>query len=725
VGAFHRLSPYELAAFSSRKANEVATPACRALARRFVETWAVGKKAPPDVDLDAAAAVALYGVAELIGEERDVIHLAHVLVRMTRLRCRRQTASFDDPPRSFSWSWFEETATPHFDHDYDLTTIAEHIAERMGDQREGVRAVLEPARVGAPIATRVLYGVAMEDQEWICEAGRAFTKENKRDHPDSLATTLFHEVADAELLNALAKRFPQDVPLSILERYGAAVTPAAIAHHSWDTNDLHATRALARFENVAAARQLAKSLPKARAGAIAKDYFRAHPDLALEALTPLRDDAQLGIYVRALLDPRPARAPDDGRKPLPEFANPAGLPPLEHTDATDLLHALRASTLAKPSPILASARISEDGARLGAFAKALFEQWLVANAPSLDTWAMQAIGHIGDDASARDLATHIVHWQKKVQKHRARSGVEALAALGTAYALMQLERIGADEALDAIAKKLQLTRAALADRSVPDLGLDARLVARFDFGPRVIEVTVGDDLALTKLPKGKPSDDAAKVALAAQRHKALKDDVKLLYAMQVARLERAMCEQRRWTGADFRTFVMGHPIVAAIATRLVWGVFDGATLTVMFTLAEDGAPMTCDGRPYTLLAGANVGVVHRLEITDEDARAWGEHLAQHEKIPPFDQIGRAVHFRDPADQGFTLGRFSDAALADHGIDGLEAHGWQKIGKQLRKGMSVIELALGPPRIHRVAAGPDLSKIGFSELVREITDVIAV
>jgi hypothetical protein len=729
VSASFALSKSSLADFTSKKAKSVATPACRALAERLVATWGVGKKAPPDVDLDAAAAVALYEVAEILADEREVVHLARVLVRAVHLRCKHVSVAFDDPqPWSASWTYFEESATPHFEHDYELNMIASGIAARVDQNRDGVREVLAAARAGAPIATRVLYGEAMADQEWIREAARAFLGENKSDHPATLASSLFDVVTDVDLLNALAKRFPQDVPLSVLEKYGAAMTEAAIAHHSWNTNDEHATRALARIENALAARELARSLPRARSGAIAKEYFRAHPDLARTVLEPLRNDATLGIYARALLDPRPvATAQSDGRKPLPEFANPAALPALEHVDAVDLLHALRGSTIAKPHPIVIEARAVEDASRLGAFANALFEQWLVDNASSLDAWAMNAIAHIGDDASARALAARVLEWAKKSQNNRARAGVDVLAALGTPYALMQLERIseskheigrGANTALDAIATARDLVREQLADRSVPDLGLDAHRIARFDFGPRIVEVAVDDDFVLARLPKAKKSDDAAKVDLATRRHKALRDDLKLLSTMQIARLERAMCTRTWWIGADFRTFVLGNPIIASLARRLVWGVFRDDTLAATFTLDEDDAPMTCDGRPYVLADGASVGIVHRLEMTDDDVRAWAEHFAQYEKLSPFDQIGRAVYPAEPAE----LGRFTNMELADRGIDRLEARGWRKTNRGVLKGNTAI--TLDRTRIVRIVVEPDLSKIDLSELVRDLELALA-
>ena len=107
----------------------------------------------------------------------------------------------------------------------------------------------------------------------------------------------------------------------------------------------------------------------------------------------------------------------------------------------------------------------------------------------------------------------------------------------------------------------QLLVEELADRLVPDLGLDEAGTLLLDFGPR--QFTVGFDEALKPyardasgaplkdLPKPNKSADAALAEEASERWKALKQDARTLASQQILRLELAMAQRRRWSAAIF------------------------------------------------------------------------------------------------------------------------------------------------------------------------------
>ena len=69
-------------------------------------------------------------------------------------------------------------------------------------------------------------------------------------------------------------------------------------------------------------------------------------------------------------------------------------------------------------------------------------------------------------------------------------------------------------------------------------------------------------------------DTPATIA-ARERWSALKKDLEAVAERQLRRLERAMCAERAWSVADFRSVVLGAPLVAHVARRLVWSA-DGA-----------------------------------------------------------------------------------------------------------------------------------------------------
>ncbi|WP_202199027.1 DUF4132 domain-containing protein, partial [Escherichia coli] len=129
-------------------------------------------------------------------------------------------------------------------------------------------------------------------------------------------------------------------------------------------------------------------------------------------------------------------------------------------------------------------------------------------------------------------------------------------------------------------------------------------------------------------------------------------DARTIASQQLLRLEVAMCTRRRWTPEVFRTFLAGHPLVRHIVQRLVWGVYavedggsHGGLLSACFRVAEDGSATTAEDDPFDIPEGAQVriGVPHALEITPEDAAAFGQIFADYELLQPFPQIGRDTY----------------------------------------------------------------------------------
>src|SRR5262249_43824450 len=76
-------------------------------------------------------------------------------------------------------------------------------------------------------------------------------------------------------------------------------------------------------------------------------------------------------------------------------------------------------------------------------------------------------------------------------------------------------------------------------------------------------------------------------------------------------------------------------------------------------------------------AGTAVGIVHPLELPDEERARWGEVFGDYELIPPFPQLGRRVHLLLPGEEGQTeLTRFGAAGIPDIAFMGiLKKQGW--------------------------------------------------
>lgn len=344
-----------------------------------------------------------------------------------------------------------------------------------------------------------------------------------------------------------------------------------------------------------------------------------------------------------------------------------------------------------------------DPASLAEFGWVVFELWRKAGMPPKDGWALTALGVVGDDETVRRLAPVIRNWPGEGGHARAVTGLDVLAEIGTDVALMHLNGIAqkvkfsglkhrAGEKIELVAAKLGLTADQLADRLVPDLGLDADGTLLLDYGPR--RFVVGFDEGLRPyvsdedgarrkaLPKPGAKDDQDLAVAAYQRFAALKKDVRTLASDQITRLERAMVTGRRWSQEDFAAYFSGHPLLWHVVRRLVWGVYDGDGAPVgAFRLAEDRTLAGADDDLYPLPQDATVGVAHPLHLGAALA-TWAELFADYEILQPFPQLGRPVlALTDEERAGDRLTRFEKVSVNVGRVLGLTKRGWERATPQ--------------------------------------------
>ena len=412
--------------------------------------------------------------------------------------------------------------------------------------------------------------------------------------------------------------------------------------------------------------------------------------------------------VRAVLDfdPRfvlPAKMPK-----LPDFAEPNALPrpvlrdselavptaAMEHVVMT-----LALSRLDEPYAGVFDLKAAFTAESLAAFSWELFNAWLVAGAPAKENWAFMQLGFFGDDEVARKLTALVRVWPGEAAHARAVTGLDVLAAIGTDVALMYLHGIAqklkfkglqdrAREKIDQIAEARGLTPDELADRLVPDLGLDDDGSMVLDFGPRQFRVGFDEALRpfvrdaagarLAELPKPKKDDDQELAKAATDTWKALKKDAKVIASQQVVRLELAMCGRRRWPLDVFRRFLVEHPLVRHLVTRLVWGVYVADTLQSTFRVAEDLTYADDNDDQVTFPDDAVIGVVHPLELDVHTAARFAQTFGDYEIMQPFKQLGRETYALTAAEKDTDkLERWVGIKVPTGKVLGLESRGWRR------------------------------------------------
>jgi hypothetical protein len=435
--------------------------------------------------------------------------------------------------------------------------------------------------------------------------------------------------------------------------------------------------------------------------------------------------AGAGAAVEVLLatDPlelRPARIPAQ-----PDWAEPGLLPPVLMRDGSGALpasavaHVVTALAISKPGEPYAGVDVIRAACTpesLAEFGWGLFRRWQGAGMPAKDGWVLDALGLIGDDETVRRLTPVIQAWPGEGGHARAVAGVRVLAAIGSDVALMHLHGVAqrakfrglkaaAEEKMAEVAAALGLSPDQLADRLVPGFGLDTRGSMTLDYGPRQFVVGFDEQLRpyaadatgkrLKALPKPGARDDAELAPAAYKAFSGLKKDVRTVAADQIRRLERAMVSGRRWSGHEFRTLFVDHPLLRHIVRRLVWARFDESGEVIgALRVAEDRTFADAHDDPAELPGDATVGVAHPLHLggTVPD---WAGVFADYEILQPFPQLGREVYrlTREEA-AGPLLRRFDGRTAPATKVVGLERRGWRREDPQDSGHQGSIELPAG-------------------------------
>ena len=222
----------------------------------------------------------------------------------------------------------------------------------------------------------------------------------------------------------------------------------------------------------------------------------------------------------------------------------------------------------------------------------------------------------------------------------------------------------------------------LADRTVPTAGFDADGLLRLSYGDREFtgrltpdfKIEVSDETGRTRksLPPARAGEDAEAVRAAKKRLSAARKEAREVLTLQSERLYEAMCASRTWSAPEWRELLAGHPLVGRLVTRLIWtaappggeaaaaedsghdatgdagsaatagsgvsGEISSAGAILTFRPAEDGALIGADDAVVELDERARVGLAHRVQLADEEAAAWRQHLADYGVEPLFDQL---------------------------------------------------------------------------------------
>ena len=274
--------------------------------------------------------------------------------------------------------------------------------------------------------------------------------------------------------------------------------------------------------------------------------------------------------------------------------------------------------------------------------------------------------------------------------------ITALGMMGTPDALGQLALLkvrvkfgGAqaaiDKALNKLAEKLGVPRDDLEEMSVPSYGMTEVGCLTQQIGDFTAELCVIDsrraELAW-KRADGKPQKSLpASVKQAhAEEVKELtgaKHDIEKMLPAQSERLDNLYLQRKSWPLVVWRERYLDHPLVGALARRLIWNFTVNGTTTVGLWL--NGRLVDRSANALNLPDDAVVTLWHPLDQPVDVVLGWRGFLEEWEITQPFKQAHREVYLLTPAEEQTRVysNRFAAHLLRQHQFNALcAARGWK-------------------------------------------------
>lgn len=374
-----------------------------------------------------------------------------------------------------------------------------------------------------------------------------------------------------------------------------------------------------------------------------------------------------------------------------------------------LLQILMLSDFKKPMPMLLLTLQHMSKNSQTTLANALWDEYLRLDMPKDDKWLMMASGFLYHDTLDDKVWRFIKEWESHPHKRAsvkltfavlAQQAISHPNTKSADNALRMLIRISqkaratlrppAQEQIERYAKTVGLSQDDMADKLIPTLGLDAQGKRMFDFGERHFTMSLDANLkpkftdnngkSFKNLPKAGKNDDADKANQAHAELKDLKKQLKEFIRDDVPRMENMLLTQRRLNFANFKAFYVNNPLMLRYSYQLVWGVFDKDNtdkLIQPFRVVETGEILDINDDELTISDDAFIGLVHPIQLTEEQKQQLSQSLQDDEIIQPFAQLARSVYFlTDEEKNKQTIIRFNDEKFATGSLIGFKNKGWE-------------------------------------------------
>ncbi len=239
-------------------------------------------------------------------------------------------------------------------------------------------------------------------------------------------------------------------------------------------------------------------------------------------------------------------------------------------------------------------------------------------------------------------------------------------------------------ALDLAAKRAGLSIEQVEELSIPTYGLDTNGTRTYAFGDIVARIQIVGSAVEQAWERGGERIAAAPKELRQARAAELKEieqtakDIRKMLLAQRDRIDGLYLSPRKWSLKAWKQRYLDHPIVGAVARRLIWKFSKGdrAESGIWYERQIVGR----DGSPLEWLEDSTVVELwHPISASTDVILTWREWLAAHEVQQPFKQAHREIYPLTDAERMMRTysNRYAAHILRQHQFNALcAARGWK-------------------------------------------------
>lgn len=304
----------------------------------------------------------------------------------------------------------------------------------------------------------------------------------------------------------------------------------------------------------------------------------------------------------------------------------------------------------------------------------IYKRWLQEDADINKKNILILYALNASDVELIELDEQIDEWTKNSRWVIGAFAVTAMAMNGSPMALMLTDgiikrykynqvRAAAIEAMDYVEKVRGLSKEALADKSIPNLGFNKNREIMLNYGMKHLSIKLTSEMKLVlfdeekqkvikALPKPRVKDDEGEIVEAQKMFTGFKKKLKTIISTQQKRLFKAILTERSWEQDSWRELFVENPIMNGFAISLIWGEYDSeGVLLGTFRYMEDGSFNSAQQEEYKLGEGTVIKLIHPVELSEGERIGWKQQLQDYEIIQPVLQLDMPVYTLAPEEKG--------------------------------------------------------------------------